>query len=1088
MTEIQTDRRARRRLLLASVSALILSVSGAYAQETDDTDTEVLEEEERITVTGSRLRRDTFTSASPLQVIDGELARSIGLVNTADIITQSTVAAGTQLDATFSGGSGTAVLEDVPVNGLGGATVQLRGLEPERTLVILNGRRLAPAGVRGAPTQPDLNLIPSSIIERVEILTDGASSVYGADAVAGVVNIITRDEFEGLELNGFYARPEEEGGETWQFNGIMGTVFDRGHITIAAEYFERARVATGDRDFSFCNRNIERNPDNGRVVTGPCEDRTPDNAAAALGGETGLPFFLYFQPGNFNTSTGIPEFETEANLGGPAGVATGRFADLQDFYNLQDERREADLVSPLRRFSLFVNGAFDVNFWESDELFFEFSYNNRQQILRAAEEQIFPGIPSLIPQVDGNGNLMAHADGNLMLFANPQNPYAGLALQRTADQRAAGTLGATDYNQIIAFPVFSSPDFGQVRDVEVDQWRGVLGLRGDIPLSWEPDSSGLFGLKNWTYEFTGIYSRSRGTSSQDAMNEPNLAFMLDTMRLDTDGTVICGPVSPNRNGADFGFLNGAPGCQVTDFFNVMRTKQFTDADKDYLIGLRTNQTVVTQTVASAFLTGDIAELPAGAVPLAFGFEFREDKIDSNNDLLTTNFQLASESANEEGNTRGATNFKEFFIETEVPFLRDLPLAHSLTVNAAARWTEEANFGSQWTWRAQGVYEPVEWFTIRGTYGTSFRAPNLREQFLADAVRAESNNLDPCGVPGEAQILDPATNQVIYVPALDPRNPATLQNCFDDGLDPTQIGLGATQNFNVLDGGSEDLKAETSTSWTFGAVFRQPWFDRFDFELAATWFNIDIADTVESIDARNILNRCYLLSNRDQTACDRITRSPSPDPQQQVITQIDAGFINIGTLTAQGLDLNARFGIEFDVHGETFNVSVSSSNTFMSEQLVQIDDTSPVQDNVGLIGTPEWQSVNNLLINWENVTFFWRSRFIDGTSSEGFVNPANPIRLDPLFNDGDPNTVPTWISHGIVEDVWYHDASITYDNEDWTFRFGVNNLFDKEPPRIDQDINGGSLPGQIFSNRNNAVTAAGFDFLGRTYFANVTKRF
>src|SRR5690606_33432719 len=132
----------------------------------------------------------------------------------------------------------------------------------------------------------------------------------------------------------------------------------------------------------------------------------------------------------------------------------------------------------------------------------------------------------------------------------------------------------------------------------------------------------------------------------------------------------------------------------------------------------------------------------------------------------------------------------------------------------------------------------------------------------------------------------------------------------------------------------------------------PWFDSFQLELAATWFNIDITDTVESIDAANILDRCYNLEVRDTSACARITRADSPDPQQQVVARVDAGFINIGTLTAEGLDLNMRFSTEFRFGDEAVGFSITSANTYMSEQLVQVDDESPIQDNVGLIGTPE----------------------------------------------------------------------------------------------------------------------------------------
>lgn len=1105
-----------RKLLCATVAggALALACGPVMAQvapgiDTDDGDAEETaadEDVETLTVTGSRLRRNEFNSVAPLQVIDGEAARAIGLVTTSDFITQSTVAAGAQLDGSFSGGSGTAVLEDVPTNGLGGASVQLRGLEPERTLVLLNGRRLAPSGVRGAPTQPSLNNIPTSIIQNVEILTDGASSIYGADAVAGVVNIITRDDFEGFEVTGFYGQPEDGEGTTQQYSGIVGSKFDngRGNFVFAGEYFERERIRVGDRDSAFCRRSVERTP-SGSLVQGPCNDTLPDAASVALG--TGFPAFLFWVP-NADTSTGIPNIEVQSEIpfmNLPDGLGD---ASLNDFYNLQDERREADLITPLRLISMYTSGEYDVDIFERDTLFWEFSYSNRQQTLTAANEQIFPGVPSLIPQENGQGGLLQNPDGSLQLFQNPLNPYAALAEQ----------LG----ENITALPVFTSPDFNQVRQVEVDQYRAVLGMKGD--LFDELDVPGL-SLANWTYEFFGSYSRSQGFAAQPGFNEPNLALMLDSMRLDADGNVVCGAF-PGFDRVDFGFLAGAVDCVVVPFFDpriIANTENggadFNDAEENFLIGLRTNRTVIDQAMFSAFFTGDIFEVPAGVVPFAIGFEFREDSIESQNDFLTTNFQLASESANEEGNTIGSTSFVETFMEVEIPLLRDLPLVRDLTVNASTRWTEEENFGALWTYSVKGGYSPVDWLTFRGTFGTSFRAPNLREQFLAPIARSESQALDPCRVPNEARTVD-ANGIPQFDPTGDERTQSTLNNCIADGIDPTALGLDATANFSVFDGGATDLEAETSTSWTAGFTFQQPWFDAFDFDLAFTWFNIDVEDSVESFSATSLLSGCFNQENR--VGCERVTRSFSNNPRTNgLLTELQAGFFNLGQLTAEGFDMNGRFAVGFDVAGEYIDIAVLSANSFLSEQTVQLEPGDPIIDNVGLIGTPEWQSNNTITATWNWLTMLWRTRLIGAVTAEGFVagnasafgGTIDAVSGAPLSGFIDPVTgqlagqaclaapVPNaddagvldvnsnCVSNGNVDDYWIHDVSFTVNyDEMWRFRFGINNVFDREPPLIDDGFNGGALPGQIFSNRNNVVTSGGYDLVGRTFFASVTANF
>ena len=198
---------------------------------------------EEVVTTGSRIVRDTFSSISPLQVIDGETSRDLGLVDTSELLRQATVVQGQQITTGVSTSAG--LLTD---NGPGSASASLRGLDPGRTLVMVNGRRLAPAGVGGAPSNPDLNLVPGSLIERVDILLDGASSVYGSDAVAGVVNVILRTDFDGLQLDAYQSRTglPNEGGDQEVYSATWGVNDDRGFIGFAAEYTRTNGFAEGD--------------------------------------------------------------------------------------------------------------------------------------------------------------------------------------------------------------------------------------------------------------------------------------------------------------------------------------------------------------------------------------------------------------------------------------------------------------------------------------------------------------------------------------------------------------------------------------------------------------------------------------------------------------------------------------------------------------------------------------------------------------------------------------------------------------------------------------------------------------------------
>ena len=225
---------------ISFASVCLLATPQVFAQDDSVDDDEVVDE---VTVTGSRLKRSTYTSISPLQIITSEVSREVGLIDPADILKNSTASAGQNLDLTFNGFVN-------PVNGPGGTTVNLRALGASRTLVLINGRRVAPSGVEGAPSAPDLSLIPQGLVQQYEILLDGASSVYGSDAVAGVTNVILRKDFEGLEFEVFNSTPDQSGGLSNTLSLTWGKNFDRGFFGIGVEYEDNEEVTLGQRDWT----------------------------------------------------------------------------------------------------------------------------------------------------------------------------------------------------------------------------------------------------------------------------------------------------------------------------------------------------------------------------------------------------------------------------------------------------------------------------------------------------------------------------------------------------------------------------------------------------------------------------------------------------------------------------------------------------------------------------------------------------------------------------------------------------------------------------------------------------------------------
>ncbi|MDZ7645507.1 MAG: TonB-dependent receptor plug domain-containing protein [Woeseiaceae bacterium] len=374
--------RGMRAWPVAAACTFLAAPTLAQQQLAQQDEEEEARQVEEIVVTGSKLRRDEFSSISPVQVIGGQEAVKIGIADTTQMIAESPVVFGTQLDGSVNAGSTTGAVEGVPASGPGAATVGLRGLGAERTLLLVNGRRLAPSGVRGAPVAPDLNLIPSAMIDRIEILTDGASSIYGADAVAGVVNIILRQNFEGMEVRGFTSMPTEDGGQESLVSVIGGASNDAGNFTVAAEFFDRDHIFTRNRSgWNNCLRDIEVDPSTGDVYS-ICSDGRPDNAVFI-----GSQGFVYDTPGT--TDIGVPGFSTNAGAASFIGQPNALLGDAsQTPYNLQREELDTQLQGDIQRINLYATGSFE--FTPGHSAYMETSYSQRTNTDIFTSEQAFP--------------------------------------------------------------------------------------------------------------------------------------------------------------------------------------------------------------------------------------------------------------------------------------------------------------------------------------------------------------------------------------------------------------------------------------------------------------------------------------------------------------------------------------------------------------------------------------------------------------------------------------------------------------------------------------------------------------------------
>lgn len=1079
----------RQRLLASSLlfGAAVFSAP-AYAQDNEDQDASPLPEAseassaDTIVVTGSRIRRDEFNSPTPIQVLEAEEARRIGITNVQDLLQRTTVASGTQIDATLNTASGTSNgTEAPPSGGTGSSNIDLRGLGIERSLVLINGRRLGSAGVRGAPAQPDISLLPLGMIERIDVVTEGASSIYGADAVAGVVNVILRTDFEGLEITGGIQRPEHDGGDIETVSLIAGASSDRARIMLGVDYYRRQIVTAGQRRFSNASRRLFVGEDGQRYVAvqnGLFDNFILDNSGSlSTAPNYGAVFpALFYTPGT--TNIGVDNFSDYRALPPlPAGIfdqctrnpLQGRcYANFVNFdqYNEQDELRASPLVQPLQRYSFVATGSYDLFPEHNVQAYIEAYYFNRQQRFTGLQEQIFPDVPGVIPVVDDQGFALRDGAGNVVTTDNPFNPF-------NAD----------------VTPIISVTDIPQTFTVEVQQTRLVGGIRGDVPGRWFED-------RNWSFDVYWSYDRATGFQSQPILLEEHLFNATQGVYAMDDGaggfTYGCGPIDRIASGG----LLSLPDCVPVNLFapSIYATggggddgSFATQAERDYLIGNRTNRTVVQQTVYSATVTGDLFTLPwanGGMVAFAAGFEHRDDSINSQNDIVGVQGLNAAENPSQEGETIGRRSLNEVYAELSLPLLSRVPFAYELTIDGAVRYTEESNFGDDLTYRARALWRPVNWMQFSGSYGTSYRAPNLREQFLAPQAGGIGGGADPCiNVNVQAAIASSSD--------ADPAVVNRINNCIASGVvftdadsngrpDTTVLGTLGVTTIPVFNGGNANLEPETSRSYTATFAMSPPIFgSAMQLNLSASYYDIRVESSVNELDAATIINRCYLdeaFPNLSSPFCSQISRPTDGTDASRIINSVRSGFVNTGFESIKGIDLNvrARINLEELAGLPRARLTLAGTVSYVLEHDFQVLPDQEIQDLRGTFGYPNWKFQPNATLAIGPWTLVAQGRFI---------GPQHRLVRTTFSTPASPNFIfagsPIVRAVDYVGAIYYQDLSLTYDADRYSITAGITNLFDREPNLID---------GSLAFQRNNAFTGSGYDFIGRTFFINGTLRF
>ncbi|WP_404336772.1 TonB-dependent receptor plug domain-containing protein [Sphingomonas sp. MMS12-HWE2-04] len=984
---------------------MLLTPSMAFAQVTttsDDASVTVAQDEtsandgenSAIVVTGSRIRRDEFSAAEPITVIGKEEITQAGFASVTDALQSNAITQGTsQINNAYGG--------YVTDGGTGANTLGLRGLGPNRTLILLNGRRLAPGGSRGSLLSPDLNVLPTAIVDRVEVLKAGASSVYGSDAVAGVVNIITDQKLRGLQLDAQVNLPEVGAGVDRRYAATFGVDADQLSVIGSVEYRKREQLSLNDSKFFKCP--IGGFLDGEGSAFGSGDVYSPDDPRACFtldnGGVTINTLGLPTRNAIGRTSGTVGRF----NRFVPApGVTTGPFpgylgVGTYDRDTFDPQSQEEPLITGVETYTGYLNATYKFG---NSEVYGELLATRRKSsspLYRQLSLDYLQGSPLLPAEI---------RDG---VFANPTVTSSG----RNIAARAFIGYGLTSSDQ------------------KVDYVRASAGVRGD------------FLFNEWRYDAYIGKSWNDATYATELFLSDRLANSLNVVA-NGNGTFSCASAASN------------PTCVAAPALSAaVIGGQLPSAFRDYIVDNTVGVTQFRETTVSFNVDGPLFALPGGDVQLALGAEYRKQSINDQpdaNSIAGNLFGLTAATP-----TVGSDNVKEGYGEIYLPLLSDKPFFYRLNVTGSARYTDYASYGSDVTYKIAGEWELFRGFGIRGSYGTSYRAPALAEQYLGATSGFLGSNNDPCSALPAAG--DQSPNQQILA-----------RNCASIGLPADFEQRNGITTFRV--GGAEaGLSAETSKNWTVGAVLNPRLPDSVgSLSLSLDYFNIKVENGVSDLSAATILGRCYGAANFDPTAgfCRFVTR----DANQAL--SVTSSFVNLSENIVKGFEFNGRYARNLFGGRLTLNASV----TKFTEQSTRLFPEEFLTNSNGILTSPDWSGTFDAKYAIGPVTIRYGLDWTDGDHNKTYEYFA----YDNLTGQVDPDTLQDYKDNYYLEANSYflHSLSVQFNvAKQYQLTIGARNLLNTAPPKI-------TAIG--FSTAGNAPLYSGYDYVGRTLFANLNIKF
>lgn len=922
-----------------------------------------------VVVTGSRTRRASADSPSPVTIVGAEEIRATGLTEIADVINQLPSLAITQTNQTSN------LLGNAGLNAL-----DLRGLGTERTLVLVNGRRRVPA-IPGTAAV-DISTIPSNLVERIEVVTGGASALYGADAVAGVANFILKEDYEGVDASFRYGGSTR--GDLHSYSGdiLVGSNFaeGRGNVTAFAYYQHMPGTVSGeDRPWTARGYPIYSRADASlpwTVQDGVRSIYDADTAQVLLGGtlysfnDDGSLRPAQIGPGGFTNASPL-DLGNQTNVGlltTDGGEYGGRYDDWL-------------LSVPSDRFAANTTASFDID--GSHTLFASVDFSTSESISAGAPLKSFGfyTVPTDSPFI--TDEMRAANGGDITAPLNFAGTFRELGRSSTEFDR-----------QLVQF---------------------VGGAEGDFEQFSIP----------WNYSVYYSFGRTRQKVRQVNSTAIDRFFLgLDTT-VDGGGNPVC-----RSTLADPG-----DGCVPINPFAPL-TQQMID-----YIQYTSSQSVSTmsQHVVSGFIRGDIAELQAGPLQFVLGGEYRSEKNDIGAipELNPDGPAFDPTIGNTQSTLVGDYNVAEGFAEVSIPILKDAPLFHQLNVDGAVRVSDYSTAGFTVAYKGGGEWAPIQDIRFRATYGKAVRAPNIGELYTAGSVSGLWVN-DPCNDWNLANRPDRTEFTAANCAVLAPSDTATYW-LFRD----------------IISEGNLDLDVETAKTLTAGVVL-QPRFIE-NLAISADYYSINLENAIDELGAQAIINRCVDLPSLDNQFCPLIQRDGDGN-----LEAVSTRQLNLARFLTRGIDFEGVYRIDLPqlgMKGYGGRLTFNSAYGLTLNRDYTLDPSEPdtVTKFAGVFGTPKWKGVSRLTYNAGPLSVTWSARHFGRMKQNSTFTAENYM---PLYT-------PHIVYNDVSASYWFRDNTIS-------LYAGLNNAFDKTPPRIPGAEAGGA-------NFELGFQAGTYDVIGRTFF-------